>query len=77
MLLKAYLLLLSSSSCITNEKLITFDLQHGSMVEGGKILPGDHRSSGGNVGFLSDGVESLAAVEDEDVVANLNDFKDI
>ena len=75
MKLLTYILLLSSSYCFDN--LITYDLEHGSMMTDGKILPGDHRSPDeGNV-FLGGDASTLAAIEDDDVSANLHDFKDI
>ena len=47
------------------------------MMTDGKILPGDHRSPNeGNV-FLGGDASTLAAIEDDDVSANLHDFKDI
>ena len=76
-------LLFSSTLCI-EDKLITFDLEHGSLMSDGSILPGDHRKPlFDNVlldayeSLYADETSNLIGNEDVDVVSKLDDFKDI
>ena len=59
---KLTVLSLLFSSTLCEDKLITFDLEHGSLMSDGSILPGDHRKTRFD-NVLLDAYESLYADE--------------